>query len=306
MVQIWFARWSTLLFTSILSGIAVLPVPVEIPSTGDIEAVIELIEGAGQILLEYQGKILHVERKGFRDLVTEADRASEKHILAGLSRLFPADSILAEESGDVASGGERCWMVDPLDGTTNYSHRHPFFSVSVGLIDAEGPLAAVTHAPVLGETWSAIRAGGCWHRDVRTGTRQPLTINSSEDLGVSLLATGFSYERRELDHGALDVFESLLRRAREIRRGGSACLDLAHTASGVFQGFWEFYLAPHDVAAGALLVREAGGIVTDSRGGDDWLTGGSIVASSVSLHPILLEEVSRATPPARETGEVGD
>ncbi len=283
-----------------------LPVPVEIPSTGDIEAVIELIEGAGQILLEYQGKILHVERKGFRDLVTEADRASEKHILAGLSRLFPADSILAEESGDVASGGERCWMVDPLDGTTNYSHRHPFFSVSVGLIDAEGPLAAVTHAPVLGETWSAIRAGGCWHRDVRTGTRQPLTINSSEDLGVSLLATGFSYERRELDHGALDVFESLLRRAREIRRGGSACLDLAHTASGVFQGFWEFYLAPHDVAAGALLVREAGGIVTDSRGGDDWLTGGSIVASSVSLHPILLEEVSRATPPARETGEVGD
>ena len=139
-----------------------LPVPVEIPSTGDIEAVIELIEGAGQILLEYQGKILHVERKGFRDLVTEADRASEKHILAGLSQLFPADSILAEEAGDVASGGERCWMVDPLDGTTNYSHRHPFFSVSVGLIDAEGPLAAVTHAPVLGETWSAIRAGGCW------------------------------------------------------------------------------------------------------------------------------------------------
>jgi len=284
----------------------VLPVPVEIPSTGDIEAVIELIEGAGQILLEYQGTILHVERKGFRDLVTEADRASEKHILAGLSRLFPADSIRAEESGDVASGGQRCWMVDPLDGTTNYSHRHPFFCVSVGLIDAEGPLAAVTHAPVLGETWSAIRADGCWHRDVATGARQSLTINSSEDLGESLLATGFSYERRELDHGALEVFESLLRRAREIRRGGSACLDLAHTASGVFQGFWEFHLAPHDVAAGALLVREAGGIVTDSTGGDDWLTGGSIVASSASLHPILLEEVCRATPPDRETGEVGD
>ncbi|MGE4632788.1 MAG: inositol monophosphatase family protein, partial [Planctomycetota bacterium] len=125
-------------------------------------------------------------------------------------------------------------------------------------------------------------------------------------LDESLLATGFSYERRELDHGALEVFESLLKKAREIRRGGSACLDMAHTASGVFQGFWEFHLAPHDVAAGALLVREAGGIVTDSTGGDNWLNGGSIVAASVDLHPLLLEVVSRATPPADGAPLVGD
>ena len=287
-------------------GIAVRPVPVEIPSGGDLEAVIELVEEAGRILLEHRDRALHIERKGFRDLVTDADHASEQHIIGGLSQLFPADSILSEEAGGVVSGGARCWIIDPLDGTTNYTHRHPFFCVSVGLVDADGPLAAVTHAPVLAETWSAIRSAGCWHREVATGNRKRLTISSSAGLDESLLATGFSYERRELDHGALEVFESLLKKAREIRRGGSACLDMAHTASGVFQGFWEFHLASHDVAAGALLVREAGGVVTDSTGGDNWLYGGSIVAASVDLHPLLLKVVSRATPPADGTPLVGD
>ena len=275
----------------------------EIPGGGDIEAVIELIEAAGNILIENQSENLIVERKGFRDLVTEADHASEAFILAGLERLFPADSIMAEESGEVSTGGDRCWIIDPLDGTTNYSHRHPFYCVSAGLLAEEGPIAAVTHAPVLGKTWWAIQSCGCWCRDVASKSQFQVKIEPVENLAESLLATGFSYQRQELDHGALEVFETLLRQAREIRRGGSACLDLAHTASGIFQGFWEFHLAPHDVVAGALLVREAGGVVTDSTGGDDWLTGGSIVAATSGLHPVLLEAVRSATPPEVYGGE---
>ncbi len=284
-------------------GGAVLPVQLEIPGGGDLEAVIELVEGAGSILLEQDSMNLKIEMKGFRDLVTEADHASESFLIEGLETLFPRDSILAEESGDVSIRGDRCWILDPLDGTTNYSHRHPFYCVSAGLVVEEIPIAAVTHAPVLKKTWWAIRSGGCWCRDLLNNTQDPVQVEPVADLSESLLATGFSYQRRELDHGGLEVFESLLRKAREIRRGGSACLDLAHTACGVFQGFWEFHLAPHDVAAGALLVTEAGGIVTDSTGGDDWLRGGSIVAAPPGLHPLLLAAVSSATPPGFHAGK---
>ncbi|MGE4618410.1 MAG: inositol monophosphatase family protein [Planctomycetota bacterium] len=271
--------------------------PSEIPGGGDLGDVIELIEEAGQLLLSHPAASLNVEHKGFRDLVTAADLSSEKLILEGIQRLFPDDSILAEEAGSVVSHGARCWIIDPLDGTTNYSHRHPFYCVSAGLVDAEGPVAAVTHSPVLGLSWFAIRNGGSWQRDRSTGLATQLRMKSCPQLSQALLATGFSYQRRELDHGALEVFGSLLKTAREIRRGGSACLDLAFTAAGIFQGFWEFHLAPHDVAAGCLLVREAGGIVTDSSGQDDWLHGGSIVAATADLHPLLLDSVRSATPP---------
>ena len=259
---------------------------------------ISLVEDAGEELLGYRDKLLSqgisVEKKGFRDLVTEADRASEASLIRGLRDLFPDDSIYSEESGEVSVGGERRWILDPLDGTTNFAHGHPFFSISAALWDGQGPLAAVIHAPFLGDTWWAIRGQGAWHHPVGGGVNS-LHVNREQDLSAALLATGFSYGRNELDHGALDVFQGLLRDAREIRRGGSACLDLAHTASGVFDVFWEFRLAPHDVAAGALLVMEAGGKVTDGLGGDDWLHGGSIVAGSSDLHGEILSRVDAVT-----------
>lgn len=270
--------------------------PLDLAGGGQLEPIIDLIGEAGTLLLERLNRSRTVKKKGFRDLVTDADYCSENHILSGIRRLHPEDSILSEEAGGTLPSTGRCWIVDPLDGTTNYSHRHPLFSVSAALVDDQGPAAAVTHSPVLGKTWYALREGGAWSLD-RHGEVERLSLESGYDLGECLLATGFSYQRKELDHGGLEVFEVLLRQAREIRRGGSACLDLAFTAAGIFQGFWEFHLAPHDVAAGALLVREAGGIVTDGEGQQDWLQGGSIVAASAELHPRLLEVVRPAMPP---------
>ena len=270
-----------------------------LPCGSSIDPVIELLEETGDELLGFRHQLLEdgltIEKKGFRDLVTEADRSAESRLIAGLKSLFPRDSIYSEESGEVTSAGDRRWILDPLDGTTNFAHGHPFFAISAGLWDLQGPLAAVIHAPVLADTWWAIRGQGAWHHPV-TGGVNSLHVKSRSELPSALLATGFSYSRKGLDCGVLPVFEGLLREAREVRRGGSACLDLAHTAAGVFDAFWEFRLAPHDVAAGALLVLEAGGTVTDGFGGDDWLHGGSIVAGVPDLQGEIL---SRVTPVAK-------
>ena len=267
----------------------------DLPCGSSIVSVIALLEEAGDELLGYRHQLLeeglNVEKKGFRDLVTEADHAAEARLIEGLKSLFPGDSIYSEESGEVSSAGDRRWILDPLDGTTNFAHGHPFFAISAGLWDPQGPLAAVIHAPLLADTWWAIRGQGAWHHPV-TGGVNSLHVKSKSDLSSALLATGFSYSRKELECGALSVFDGLLRDAREIRRGGSACLDLAHTAAGVFDAFWEFRLAPHDVAAGALLVLEAGGTVTDGFGGNDWLHGGSIVAGVPNLQAEIQSRVA--------------
>jgi len=262
-----------------------------------IEEVIRLAEEAGRILRDFRtdpDRALSVVHKGFRDLVTAADLASEDAILAGLRRLAPEVPILSEESADISEADGRAgplWVVDPLDGTTNFTHGHPLYSVSIALVESGVPRLAVIHAPELGpdpagRTWSAVRGGGAFEGD------RPIEVSRKEDLGAALLATGFSYGRIELETGGFDAFGRLLRRAREIRRGGSACLDLAFTAAGIFDGYWEADLKPHDVAAGALLVREAGGRVTDFRDGDDWLFGRSLVAGGARIHHALLDEVA--------------
>lgn len=280
----------------------------DLPCGSSIVPVIALLEEAGDELLGYRHQLLeeglNVEKKGFRDLVTEADHAAEARLIEGLKSLFPGDSIYSEESGEVSSAGDRRWILDPLDGTTNFAHGHPFFAISAGLWDPQGPLAAVIHAPLLADTWWAIRGQGAWHHPV-TGGVNSLHVKSKSDLSSALLATGFSYSRKELECGALSVFDGLLRDAREIRRGGSACLDLAHTAAGVFDAFWEFRLAPHDVAAGALLVLEAGGTVTDGFGGNDWLHGGSIVAGVPNLQAEIQSRVASVAKSLIVEGEAG-
>ncbi|MGB1070808.1 MAG: inositol monophosphatase family protein [Planctomycetota bacterium] len=280
----------------------------DLPCGSSIVSVIALLEEAGDELLGYRHQLLeeglNVEKKGFRDLVTEADHAAEARLIEGLKSLFPGDSIYSEESGEVSSAGDRRWILDPLDGTTNFAHGHPFFAISAGLWDPQGPLAAVIHAPLLADTWWAIRGQGAWHHPV-TGGVNSLHVKSRSDLSSALLATGFSYSRKELECGALSVFDGLLRDAREIRRGGSACLDLAHTAAGVFDAFWEFRLAPHDVAAGALLVLEAGGTVTDGFGGNDWLHGGSIVAGVPNLQAEIQSRVASVAKSLIVEGEAG-
>ncbi len=268
------------------------------PAQADLAFIVDVARRAGEQLLELfedaQGLAidrLEVELKGRRDLVTNADLRSERLILDSIRSRFPNDATLAEESGaEGLERSDRVWIVDPLDGTTNYAHGHPMFSVSIALWSRETPLLAVVHAPRLGETYWAAAGQGAY----RNGA--PIRVANCESLGDALLATGFSYERREIAAGAMATFEKLLLESREIRRCGSACLDLAHTAAGVFAGFWEYHLHAHDIAAGALLVTEAGGVVSDVSGGRDFLFGGSLVAGAPTIHTALLEAL-RTGPP---------
>ena len=277
---------------------------------GLLPRIVTLAEEAGAILrarLPVAGAAeapLDVEYKGGRDLVTAADRASEDHILAGLARLAPGVPILSEEQPDPGVRGGPLWIVDPLDGTTNFAHGHPLYTVSIALVVDGVPQLAVTHAPEWtrrgsngGSTWSAERGRGA-----RGPSGEPLKISPEADLSKALLATGFSYGREELGTGGLDLFAQLLREAREIRRGGSACLDLAFCAEGIFAGFWEADLKPHDVAAGALLIEEAGGMVTDYRGEGDWLFGRSLIAGGAVIHGELLRRIEEHWQFDRETG----
>lgn len=224
-----------------------------------------------------------------RDLVTEADVASERLLVGELRAAFPDHAIEAEEETSDAPSDAPRWFLDPLDGTVNFVHRVPFFCVSMGLYLGKEPQVAVVHAPLLGETFLAVAGGGAWSEHARGGG--PLKTSRASQLSEAVLATGFPYRREQLENSNLGNFDSLFYDLRGIRRFGSAALDLAYVAAGRLDGYWELHLAPHDLAGGALLVREAGGLVTDARGGDDWLRGGSIVAAGRALQPTLLVRI---------------
>ncbi|MFT7676088.1 MAG: myo-inositol-1(or 4)-monophosphatase [Planctomycetota bacterium] len=239
---------------------------------------------AGALLLEYLERIdrVKLKRKSHtRDLVTEADLASERLLVAQLREAFPGHAIEAEEETCDPESDQPRWFLDPLDGTVNYVHRLPFFCVSMGLYVGTKPQVAVVHAPLLGETFCAVLGGGAWMEGPRGSGK--LATSRVESLGEAVLATGFPYRRESLENNNLGNFQELFCDLRGIRRMGSAALDLAYVAAGRLDGYWELHLAPHDVAAGALLVREAGGIVSDAHGGEDWLRGGSVVAAGPGL-----------------------
>lgn len=262
---------------------------------------IQIAEGAGAILARRYQKLVQgeVEHKGRTDLVSIADKESEAHVIARLQENFAGHGIVAEESDPQPGRGELTWYIDPLDGTTNYVHGYHAFAVSMGLFQGPDPLVAVVHAPALGETFHAVRGGGAWQGERR------LAVSKVDRLIDSLLVTGFACVRDQMTKNNLANFVRLMGESQGVRRVGSAALDMAYVAAGRFEGFWELCLAPWDVAAGALLVREAGGQVTDFLGGHDWLHGRHIVATNRALHetlrreldPIDLEEIQRGCGP---------
>lgn len=249
-------------------------------------------EEAGRILLRHLGNLDASEirsKSTARDLVTAADVESERHLVGALREAFPDHAIVAEEEvqdGGPADRGPR-WYLDPLDGTVNFVHQLPMFAVSMGLFVDGVPEAAVVHLPRLGETFTAARGRGAHLGDRR------LRVTDTTELIDSILATGFPYRRHELVPNNSENFQEMFLRVRGLRRMGSAAIDLAYTAAGRLDGYWELYLSPHDVAAGALLVREAGGIVTDLDGGEDWLEGGHILAAGEAIHGALRPLLTR-------------
>jgi len=247
-----------------------------------VELAKTLSQRAGAYLLERFGAVSRVSYKGSVDLVTEADETAEGLIRAGVSEHFPEDRILAEETG--ASGdasGEWCWVIDPLDGTTNFVHGVRRFAVSVGLTHLGQPVGGVIYDPSHGETYHARLGDGAWCNG------QKLQVSARRQLGESLLVTGFPYNRGECATELTAVVARALEQARGLRRFGAACLDLVDVARGVLDGYWEPRLCPWDMAAGVVIVREAGGTVSRYGGREFDLNSPDLIASNGLIHSAL-------------------
>jgi len=237
----------------------------------------------GKLLKDHLLTDFSVEHKGEVDLVTEMDRSAQDLIQQEILLKYPDHGILAEEDLDIPGSEEFLWIVDPLDGTTNYAHRFPIFSVSIAVAYKKETLCGVVYNPVSEEMFTAIRGEGA---NLNT---LPINVSETSRLDDSLLGTGFPYNIRESTQTNLDHFGKFALRTQGIRRCGSAALDLCFVACGRLDGFWELNLKPWDIAAGTLIVREAGGVITDFEGNELLLDGSRILASNGHIHSRMME-----------------
>lgn len=254
-----------------------------------LEVAVAIAREAGALVREGFGGLGKVDFKGAVNPVTETDRASERLILERLRARFPSHRILGEEygetPGDDASVGPACpmWFIDPLDGTNNFAHGLPHFAISLALRVEGAMVVGVVYDPLRDEMFAALRGAGA------TCNGRPIHVSTTQKLQDAFLATGFPYDRRVAASNNVRTLDDFLRRSQGVRRAGSAALDLAYVACGRFDGFWEPRLSPWDVAAGALLVEEAGGCVSDFGGGRTrLLSGEEVVASNGHIHREML------------------
>jgi len=258
---------------------------------------------AGALLLPYFHRRVKVEYKGDVDLVTEADRASEAFILERLRAYFPSHSVMAEETGGRDTDSPFRWYVDPLDGTTNFAHSYPVFCVSIALAREGEMIVGVVYDPTRDELFAAEKGGGATVNGV------PIRVSAIERLEEALVVTGFPSKKRHKNPN-IHFYHEMNMRTHGARRPGSAAIDLAYVASGRMDCFWEFHLQPWDLAAGRLLVQEAGGRMSDAEGKPHRLDSPSILASNGHLHEQLLQafgEISTGKyqaelPPVSRTG----
>jgi myo-inositol-1(or 4)-monophosphatase len=258
----------------------------------ELETALEAARLAGDILVRMSHRANRVEKKGAIDLVTEADKRSEEAVFELLERRHPEDGILSEESEARSGTSGRRWIVDPLDGTVNFAHGFPCWAVSVALEAAQEIVVGVVLDPSTGEVFEAVRGEGAWLNGER------LRVSATGDLDDALLCTGFPYDIREEPERVLRLFEALILRCQGVRRPGSAALDLCYVAAGRADGFWEEKLYPWDTAAGVLLVREAGGIVSTFEGRPHRPEDKTLVAGNPPVHRAMVEVISSELEPA--------
>lgn len=243
---------------------------------------------AGAILKERLGDVRVIDYKAAYNIVTDVDKASEAKIFSIIKDEFPEDDVLAEESGFTkGQTSKRRWLIDPLDGTTNYAHTYPFFSVSIGLEENGKLVLGVVYNPITDELFSAEPGQGAYLNDER------MFVSDAKDLQTSLLATGFPPDTTKAARTNILQFKTLTDQTHGVRRDGSAALDLCYVACGRLDGFWEMKLAPWDIGAGSLIVEEAGGKVTNLAGGPLDISTGHILATNGKIHDELVEVLTR-------------
>jgi myo-inositol-1(or 4)-monophosphatase len=228
---------------------------------------------------------LTIEIKSQNDFVSEVDHAAEQAIIEVLKEAYPQHSILAEESGAVDTGSEYQWIIDPLDGTTNFLHGFPQYCVSIALLVKGAISHGVIYDPTRNDLFTASKGGGAFLNDRR------IRVSKTLQLKDALLGTGFPFKQFDKFDQYIAMFKDLTPKCAGIRRPGSAALDLAYVACGRYDGFWEMGLSPWDIAAGALMIKEAGGLVTDFGGEDQYLANGTIVTATPKVFPALLQSV---------------
>jgi myo-inositol-1(or 4)-monophosphatase len=260
-----------------------------------LEGACQAAEEAGRLLRQGLDEGMEVAYKSPVDLVTNFDRRAQEIIVGRLSSRFPSHGFLAEEGLKPAGPAEFLWVIDPLDGTTNFAHRFPVFTVSIGLEHESRGILGVVYDPMRQEMFYATSDEGAFLNG------RPIHVSSVADLDRSLLATGFPYDVRESEVNNIDHFGHFAKRAQAVRRCGSAAMDLSHLACGRFDGFWELKLKPWDVAAGAVIVREAGGRLSDFAGREFSIYASDTLATNGLIHDSMIEVLRqgrRMNPPA--------
>ena len=249
-----------------------------------LEQICEWARAAGSILRSGIDSDFQVVHKGEIDLVTEMDHRSEDYLIGQVRAHFPEHAIVSEEAGKLSGNRSTCWYIDPLDGTSNYAHRVPIFAVSIAYAVDDQIQLGVVYDPMQNELFSAERGRGAWLNG------RVIHVSEQAELDQALLVTGFPYDVRQTSFNNLELFNRMMLRSQRVLRLGAAALDLGYIAAGRCDGFWEIRLKPWDLAAGALIVEEAGGTVTAFDGGANYLTTPpyGIVAANRALHPLLV------------------
>lgn len=257
-------------------------------SKNDLEIAVEAARNATDVIKSFndQHRSLDVQFKGRHDLVTKADVASEKKIISVIKDHYPDDLILAEETASSKTlSDDRTWIIDPIDGTTNFTHGYPTYCVSIALYRNKEPEVGLVLEVTSGELFTAEKGKGAFLDG------QKLSVSKYSDPDDILLGTGFPYRDLDLVDEYLNLFKVFMHETQGVRRPGSAAYDLCSVAAGRFEGFYEYGLSPWDVAAGALIIKEAGGLVTDWQGDENWLFGRRIVAGNPDVHPYVLKRI---------------
>ena len=252
---------------------------------------IDTAKSAGEIVMSYFGKTINIHTKSTEiDLVTQADLESEKYIIDSINATYPEHDIITEENDYKKSTSDYCWVIDPLDGTTNYAHGYPFFATSIGLIWNNCPILGAISIPYLNEIYYASPEHGSFCNGKK------INVTKTGSLSDSLLVTGFAYDRHELLDNNYSEFCWLTHRTHGVRRGGAAAVDLAFVASGRVDGYWERGLSKWDMAAGVPLVEMAGGLVSNYSGEDYDIDSGRILACNPEINKELIDELKKVRP----------